>query len=63
GYAVLERNQLWLRGLVGEPDGSRIVAGEIRGPSTSAATLGISLAEDLLGRGADAILQRLLESG
>ena len=62
GYAVLEGDRLWLRGLVGEPDGSRIVAGEIRGPTDAASTLGATLAEDLLGRGADAILRRLLES-
>jgi hydroxymethylbilane synthase len=59
GYAVLEGDQLWLRGLVGEPDGSRIVAGEIRGPTDAATTLGASLAEDLLQRGAEAILRRI----
>ena len=62
GYAILEGDRLWLRGLVGEPDGSQIVAGEIRGLAASAATLGTSLAEELLGRGADAILRRLLET-
>ncbi|MEI2771907.1 MAG: hydroxymethylbilane synthase [Candidatus Competibacter sp.] len=60
GYAILEGDRLWLRGLVGEPDGSQIVAGEIRGLAASAATLGTSLAEDLLQRGADAILRRIL---
>ncbi|HRD65568.1 MAG TPA: hydroxymethylbilane synthase [Candidatus Competibacter sp.] len=62
GYAVLKGEELWLRGLVGEPDGSRIVTGEIRGPANAAAALGTTLAEDLLGRGAGAILRRLLES-
>ena len=60
GYAVLEDDRLWLRGLVGEPDGSRIVAGEIHGPATAAAALGATLAEELLGRGAEAILRRVL---
>ncbi|MCB1794199.1 MAG: hydroxymethylbilane synthase [Candidatus Competibacteraceae bacterium] len=60
GHALLEQDRIWLRGLVGEPDGSRIVAGEIRGPATDANTLGITLAEELLGRGAGEILQRLL---
>ena len=60
GYAILEGDRLWLRGLVGEPDGSRIVAGEIRGPATSAAALGATLADELLGRGAAAILRRVL---
>ena len=60
-YAVLEApDYLWLRGLVGEPDGSRIIAGEIRGSVAEAVTLGIRLAERLLERGADAILRRLL---
>jgi hydroxymethylbilane synthase len=59
GYAVLEGDRLWLRGLVGEPDGSRIIAGEIRGSADAAAALGAALAEDLLQRGADAILRRV----
>lgn len=59
GYAVLEGDQLWLRGLVGEPDGSRTISGEVRGLAKEASALGISLAEELLDRGADAILQRV----
>ncbi|HYQ91477.1 MAG TPA: hydroxymethylbilane synthase [Candidatus Competibacteraceae bacterium] len=59
GYAVLQDGQIWLRGLVGDSDGSRIVRGEIRGPAAAAERLGIALAEDLLGRGAAAILQRI----
>jgi hydroxymethylbilane synthase len=62
GYAVLEGDRLWLRGLIGEPDGSRIVAGEIRGPATLAPSLGATLADELLGRGAAAILRRVLAS-
>lgn len=62
GYAMLADNGLWLRGLVGEPDGSRIVAGEIRGPADTAAVLGTTLAENLLQQGADAILRRWLVS-
>ncbi len=60
GHAVLEGDRLWLRGLVGEPDGSRLVAGELRGPATAGEALGAALAEQVLGRGADAILRRLL---
>jgi hydroxymethylbilane synthase len=59
GHALLDGDQLWLRGLVGEPDGSQIVAGEIRGPAADAVTLGATLAEQLLGCGADAILRRV----
>ncbi|QQS55033.1 MAG: hydroxymethylbilane synthase [Candidatus Competibacteraceae bacterium] len=60
GHALLEQERIWLRGLVGEPNGSRIVAGEIRGPATDTRALGVALAEELLGRGAGEILQRLL---
>ncbi|HRF44021.1 MAG TPA: hydroxymethylbilane synthase [Candidatus Competibacteraceae bacterium] len=60
GYALLENGQIWLRGLVGEPNGSQIIAGEIRGSSVDAGNLGVALAEELLGRGADTILRRLL---
>ena len=57
GFAVLEGDELWMRGLVGRPDGSEMVRGEIRGPVTQAENLGIQLADDLLSRGADAILK------
>lgn len=60
GYALMENGHIWLRGLVGEPDGSQIITGEIRGPVTEAETLGAALAEELRERGADAILRRLL---
>ena len=33
GYAMLESGHLWLRGLVGEPDGSRIIRGKWKGPA------------------------------
>lgn len=59
GYAVLAGEQLFLRGLVGDPDGRQIIAGQIRGPGVAAEPLGIALAEELLGRGADAILSRI----
>ncbi|EHP5029699.1 hydroxymethylbilane synthase [Vibrio cholerae] len=58
-YALLEGNTIWLRALVGEPDGSQIVRGEIRGPRTQAEQLGITLAEQLLSQGAKEILERL----
>lgn len=60
GYAIITGDSLWLRGLVGEPDGQQIVRGEIRGLATNAVTLGEMLAETLLARGADAILRRVL---
>ena len=59
GYAVLEGDQLYLRGLVGEPDGSIVLRAEIRGAATDAVALGIKLAEDLLSQGAGEILAKL----
>ncbi|EKF9662746.1 hydroxymethylbilane synthase [Vibrio cholerae] len=58
-YALLEGDTIWLRALVGEPDGSQIVRGEIRGPRAQAEQLGITLAEQLLSQGAKEILERL----
>ena len=59
GYAVLEGDQLYVRGLVGEPDGSRVLRAEIRGASSDASELGVRLAQDLLDQGAGEILARL----
>jgi len=59
GFALLEHDNLYLRGLVGEPDGSLILRGEIRGKSEQAHQLGVQLADDLLARGADRILDKL----
>lgn len=56
-FAVLEGNQLWLRGLVGSPDGHHMVVGERRGPRENAVQMGISLAEELLDGGARDILR------
>ena len=58
-YSVLEGDELWLRALVGEPDGSKIVRGEIRGSRKEAVTLGVTLANQLLDRGARDILTKL----
>ena len=60
-YAVLEQDQLYLRGLVGEPDGSNILRAEIRGSSTQAHALRVQLAQQLLALGADRILAGLRE--
>ncbi len=59
GFAELSGKQLRLRGLVGAPDGSRIVRGEKEGAAADAGKLGIALAEELQRRGASAILAAL----
>jgi len=56
-YAVLEGEQLWLRGLVGEPSGGKLLSAEARAPRGEAEALGVQVAEDLLRQGADDILK------
>ena len=56
-YAVLEGDQLWLRGLVGEPSGGKLLNAQARAPRAAAETLGVQVAEDLLSQGADDILK------
>ena len=60
GYSELDDDILHLRGLVGRPDGSDLVYGDISGPAGDAASLGEQLADDLLARGARSILAELL---
>ena len=55
-YALLEGDELWLRGLVGQPDGARLLRAEARAPRGDAEALGVQVAEALLAQGADAIL-------
>lgn len=56
-YSELNGDEIWLRALVGKPDGTLIIRGERRGPRAKAAELGVSLAEELLKRGAREILE------
>jgi len=56
-YAVLEDDQLWLRGLVGQPDGSLLLRADDRAPASEAETLGVRVADALLAQGAARILQ------
>ena len=48
GLAVLEGSTLWLRGEILRPDGTRVIAGELRGPVADAAAIGAALADQLL---------------
>jgi hydroxymethylbilane synthase len=63
GYAELEHGVIVLRGLVGNPDGSEVVRGVVSGRPEDAEELGNVLAEDLLARGAAAILDALYAEG
>ncbi|MFV7784827.1 hydroxymethylbilane synthase [Shewanella marisflavi] len=55
-YAEIEGDTLTLRGLVGNPDGSQIIQGTTSGSKLEAEQLGIALADELLSKGAKAIL-------
>lgn len=58
-YAIHRDEQLWLRGLVGDPDGSVILCDEITAPTSDSETMGTVLAERLLDAGAGDILARV----
>nr|WP_308227179.1 hydroxymethylbilane synthase [Providencia vermicola] len=55
-YAIWQNNQIWLRALVGAPDGSQVIRGERLIAPEQAKQAGISLAEELLDKGAREIL-------
>lgn len=59
GYAVLQQGQLYLRALVGDIDGSRIIRAEGKSAVENAEILGVQIAEQLLAQGADKILQAI----
>lgn len=61
GYATLVSNTLYMRGLVGDPDGSVVYRAERSGPAEQAEQIGRSIAEELLASGADKILRALLD--
>ncbi|WP_280326517.1 hydroxymethylbilane synthase [Pseudomonas sp. BN102] len=56
-YAVLEGDQLWLRGLVGQPDGGQLLRAEARAAAVDAEALGVKVADELLEQGAEEILK------
>ncbi|MEW6444630.1 MAG: hydroxymethylbilane synthase [Pseudomonadota bacterium] len=64
GYALLEGDMLWLRGLVGSLDGARMLRAEGRAHRSEARALGVQVAEALLAQGADRILAEVgIEAG
>jgi hydroxymethylbilane synthase len=59
GFATLTDGRLQLRGLVGDPDGSRVLRADAEGPQDDPETLGTAVADALLAQGAGAILSAL----
>lgn len=62
GYAELGHGVIVLRGLVGRPDGTEVVRGDISGRPEDAEELGRVLADDLLSRGAREILDEVYKN-
>ena len=54
-------DRLWLRGLVGRPDGSLILRAEAEAAAAEARQLGVQVAEQLLEQGAAAILAEVYD--
>ncbi len=61
GFAEIKGNKLWLRGLVGSPDGAKIYRAEAEASFEQAEQLGIQVANDLLAQGAEQILRELYQ--
>jgi hydroxymethylbilane synthase len=59
GFAEIQGDQIFMRGLVGNPDGSIIYRAEASSPIAEAEQLGVRIADDLLMQGADKILREL----
>jgi hydroxymethylbilane synthase len=58
GHGRISENQFTLTGLVAEVDGTRVIKGEKSGPLNASTSIGIELAEELLAKGADKILEK-----
>ncbi len=58
-YAELDADRITLRGLVAEPDGSRLLKSTLAGSAENPAALGRQLAERMLADGAGPLLERL----
>ena len=59
GFALLQQEQMYVRGIVGQPDGKLLLKAQATGPRHQARQLGIEVAESLLAQGADQILAAL----
>jgi hydroxymethylbilane synthase len=61
-FAELDADRITLRGLVAEPDGSRLLRDSVSGHSENPVALGRQLAERILAAGAGPLLERLRAS-
>ena len=58
-FAQVLEDQLWVRGLVAQPDGAVVLRAERRGPRHQAEALGVAVARALLADGAADVLRAL----
>jgi len=63
GFALIDGDEVWLRGLVGMPDGSQMLTADARARVEDAEALGDAIAENLLAQGADKILAEVYGDG
>ena len=59
GHCILEKNTLYLRALIAEPDGTRVIRAEGRSSRSEASEMGIRVARSLLDQGGNELLQKL----
>lgn len=62
GYAILNGDQLHLRGLVGSPDGKVLLKAECTGDRAQAKAIGERVAKDLLAQGAGELLAAITDA-
>lgn len=58
-YAIHRDGKLWLRGLVAEPDGTKVLEAHITAKPSDGEEMGVELAETLLKAGAGEILEKV----
>ena len=63
GFALIDGDEVWLRGLVGMPDGSQMLTADARARVEDAEALGEAISENLLAQGADKILAEVYGDG
>jgi len=61
GFSEIRGDWLFLRGLVGSPDGSKLFRAQAEYPLEQAQALGFAVADDLLAQGAEQILKELYQ--
>lgn len=60
-FAEVSNREIFLRGLVGDPDGVTVIRDSVKGSVDEAEALGIELAEKLLAQGAGEILEAVYQ--